>query len=125
MKATNYNKDGEAIFGVWVMVAIGLAAFIVLFAKLYYMMCPGCGLLAGCNVVTRPSAKSSKEELSQVQRTTGKNMVRVSALVFSGRSLTRQSSAAAGGSKRGKLSKLFHKIKRARHDDQRLAPAAG
>jgi hypothetical protein len=38
MKATNYNKDGEAIFGVWVMVAIGLAAFIVLFAKLYYMM---------------------------------------------------------------------------------------
>ena len=75
-----------------------------------------------CNPAEREIVK---EKLSQVQRITGKNMVRVSALVSRGRSLTRQSSAAAGGSERGKLSKLFHKIKRARHDDQRLAPAAG
>jgi hypothetical protein len=56
---------------------------------------------------------------------TGKNMVRVSALVFSGRSLTRISSAAAGESEHGKLGELFHKIKRARHDGQRLASAIG
>ena len=37
MKATNYNKDREAIFGVLVMVACGLGALIVLFVKLYCM----------------------------------------------------------------------------------------
>jgi hypothetical protein len=35
--------------------------------------------------------------------------------------LTRQSSATAGGSKRGELNELFHKIKCAHRDGQRLA----
>jgi len=38
MRVTDYNRDREAKFGVLVMVAVGVAAFIVLFVKLYYMM---------------------------------------------------------------------------------------
>jgi hypothetical protein len=41
------------------------------------------------------------------------------------RRLARKSSATAGGSERGKLNELFHKIKCAHRGDQRLAAAIG